>query len=225
MICLSAPKQNIRLPGSPARTFRARCREHKLSRPHNGSASRGNMAVNPSALQNIGQTFNFVLYERPLHPELFELRGRRVIRHDGYELECWVFAGGHALRFEMGGACYIEVISPSELTLPEANMVDGFPCMSEHETDQHFPKDKIGYINTIQSEQLGENLFRSTYDEMLDYAREADAMVHRWECNDGPCMSIVDVQRYNNEVHAQCYHLLADSGTVLRTQTIFERRD
>ncbi len=182
------------------------------------------MAVNPTVIQNIGQTFNFMLYERPLHPELFELRDRRVVRHDGYELECWLFAGGHALRFGMGEACYIEVISPTKLVLPEAHLVEGFPCVSEHETDQHFPKDEVGYINTIQSEQLGENLFRATFDEMLDYAHEADAMVHRWEGDAGPSMSIVDVQRYSGEVHAQSYHLLADSGTVLRTQTIFERR-
>lgn len=182
------------------------------------------MAVNPTLSQNIGQTFNFVLYERPLHPELFSLQGRRVVRHDGYELECWVLAGGHALRYGTGEACYCEVIGRTELSLPETNAVEAFPCVGEHETDRHFPDDRVGYINTIQSEQLGDNLYRATFEEMLDFAGEADALTYRWESGSGPSLSMVDVQRYNKEVHAQCYHLLADSGTVLRTQTIFEQR-
>ncbi|USN98538.1 MAG: DUF2617 family protein [Phycisphaeraceae bacterium] len=182
------------------------------------------MAVNPTLAQNIGQTFNFALYHRPLHPELFELRGRRVVRHESYELEYWVLEGGHALRFGSGSACYSEVVSPTGVALPEGNVVSAFPCTGEHDIDQHFPRDKVGYITTIQSETLGENLYLATHAEMLDYAREAEALVHRWDTEMGPSMSIVDVQRFNKEVHAQSYHLLAESGTVLRTQTIFEQR-
>lgn len=182
------------------------------------------MAVNPTLSQNIEQTFNFALYNRPLHPELFELRARRVVRHEVYELECWVFPGGHALRFGAGAACYSEVVSQAGVALPEANVVSTFPCVGEHDVDQHFPRDEVGYLTTIQAEQLGENLYLATFEEMRDYANDAEALSHRWDDELGPNMSIVDVQRLNKEVHAQCYHLLADSGTVLRTQTIFEQR-
>lgn len=182
------------------------------------------MAVNPTLSQNITQTFHFALYHRALHPELFELRGRRVVRHETYELESWVFPGGHALRFGSGNACYSEVVSPNELALPETAPLSAFPCIGEHDVDQHFPRDQVGYITTIQSEQLGENLYLATFDEMRDYAREADAMMHRWDDEAGPNMSIVDIQRFSREVHAQGYHLLARGGTVLRTQTIFEQR-
>lgn len=182
------------------------------------------MTVNPSLSQNIVQAFQFALYHRALHPELFDLRGRRVVRHEGYELECWVFPGGHALRFECGPACFSEVVGPSEAPLPQANVINAFPCVGEHELDQHFPREKVGYITTIQSEQLGENLYLATFEEMRDYAREVGALVHRWDTEYGPCMSIVDIQRQSREVHAQSYHLLAQGGTVLRTQTIFEQR-
>jgi hypothetical protein len=182
------------------------------------------MAVNPTLAQNVSQTFHFGLYHRALHPELFELKARRVVRHEHYEFECWVFPGGHALRFGSGATCYSEVITPTERTLPAANMVDSFPCIGEHDVDRHFPIERLGYITTIQSEQLGENLFLATLEEMQDYAREAEAVAHTWNDSLGPNMSIVDVQRLNREVHAQSYHLLAATGTVLRTQTIFEQR-
>ena len=59
---------------------------------------------------------------------------------------------------------------------------------------------------------------------MLDYAAEAEAQVSRWATPAGQSMSIIDVQRFHKEVHAQCYHLFAPGGIVLRTQTIFEQK-
>jgi len=184
--------------------------------------------VNPTLTQNgihhhVDQAFAFGLYNRALHPEFFDLRARRVVQHEGYELECWVLAGGHALRFGSGSACYSEVICPGDVTLPEGSRVTSFQCVGEHDLDEHFTRDQVAYITTIQTEQLGENLYLATLDEMRDYAREADAAMHRWDNEAGPNMSIGDVQRFNKEVHAQSYHLLASTGTVLRTQTIFEK--
>lgn len=185
---------------------------------------RGIKAVNPILTPNVDQAFAFGLFNRALHPELFDLRARRVVRHEGYELECWVLSGGHALRFGSGSACYSEVVCSGEGLLPESNRVTSFSCAGEHDVDEHFAKDKVAYITTIQTEQLGENLYLATFEEMHDYAREAEAMVHRWDDMSGPNMSIVDIQRFNKEVHAQAYHLLASTGIVLRTQTIFEQR-
>ena len=40
--------------------------------------------------------------------------------------------------------------------------------------------------------------------------------------SNGRNLSMVDVQRLTKEVHAQSYHLIAATGLVIRTQTIFE---
>lgn len=174
--------------------------------------------------QAIEQAFAFGLYNRALHPELFELKGRRVVRHGAYELECWLTGGGHALRFGVGSACFSEVICQGEASLPSLTPLATFPCAGEHDLDEHYAKEGVGYITTIQTEQLGENLYLATLEEMRDYAREAEAMMHRWDDHAGPNMSILDVQRMSTEVHVQGYHMLASSGIVLRSQTIFEQR-
>jgi hypothetical protein len=36
-----------------------------------------------------------------------------------------------------------------------------------------------------------------------------------------PNLSLIDTQRYNEEVHVQSYHLRSDCSLVLRTQSIF----
>tara|TARA_B100000683_G_scaffold103522_1_gene102234 strand:- start:212 stop:778 length:567 start_codon:yes stop_codon:yes gene_type:complete len=185
---------------------------------------RGIKAVNPIVTPQLDQAFAFGLYNRALHPEFFELRNRKVVRHEGWELESWIVNGGHALRFGTGSACYSEVICWNESPLPSANAVTTFLCGGEHDLDERFEQDGVGYIATIQSETLGENLYRATFDEMLDYAAEAEAQVSRWATPAGQSMSIIDVQRFHKEVHAQCYHLFAPGGIVLRTQTIFEQK-
>ena len=38
-------------------------------------------------------------------------------------------------------------------------------------------------------------------------------------------LSLVDVQRYRDEVHSQGYHLRSDCGLVLRTQSIFQVKE
>jgi hypothetical protein len=74
----------------------------------------------------------------------------------------------------------------------------------------------------MQSEQLSNHLFGDTYDELLLFAQESDAKIIKWEEGEHRHLSIIDVQRYNKQVHAQGYHLQSEHGHVLRTQSIFE---
>ena len=37
-----------------------------------------------------------------------------------------------------------------------------------------------------------------------------------------PNLSLVEIQRYTDQVHVQGYHLRSDCGLVLRTQSIFQ---
>ena len=75
---------------------------------------------------------------------------------------------------------------------------------------------------SVQTEQLTPNLYLSTFEELDDFAREEQAMVHRWDDEIGPCMSILAYQRLAKEVHVQAYHFIAREGLVLRTQSLFE---
>lgn len=80
-------------------------------------------------------------------------------------------------------------------------------------------------MSTVQTEQLSEALYRATYDELVAFGHENEALMHEWTDEDGGrCASIVDTQRFRREVHAQTYHLIAQGGLVLRSQTIFEHK-
>lgn len=165
-------------------------------------------------------TLQLMLFGKALHPELFELKARKVIQYGAYELEAWLLPSAHVLRFGFGEACYSELVTDRDTGLPEGP-IEAFFCAGERDFDKRFKPEGVNYMTSVQTEQLSDNLYASTYDELTDFAREVGGLMHKW--NDaGPCMSLLDIQRYDQEVHIQAYHMIARGGIVLRTQSLFE---
>lgn len=168
------------------------------------------------------QVFRLMVYRRPLHPELFDLQARRTDRHGAYEIESWLTAGGHVVRFQTAGQCLIETVLENGDHLPETGLVHALPCLGEKDYE-HKPEGNIGYVTTIQTESLTDNLYSATFREMQDFAHETGALAHEWtDALGAPSLSVLDSQKYKREFHIQSYHLTGSSGLVLRTQSIFE---
>lgn len=167
------------------------------------------------------QAYRLILYKRALHPELFRVKARRVVAYNGYEFEGWLMPGSHLMRFHYNNQCAVELITDMEEGIPDNGIVAALPCAGERDHDQAFAD--IKYCSTVQTEQLADSLYRASYQELTGFARESQAMLFAWTDDEGgKCASILDVQRYRGEVHAQAYHLIASGGIVLRSQTIFE---
>ena len=180
--------------------------------------------MNPSARTTSLQAYNLLLYRNALHPEFFGIEGRRRIEHGEYEFEAWVLKGGHAVRFEHNGMCLSEVVSDQN-GLPDRGLVTALPCAGEKDHEADFA-DRLGYIVSIQTETLTDHLYVDTYNEMLEHGRQSDGLMSVWTNDTGaPNMSLLDMQRYSDEVQLQGYHLRSDCGLVLRTQTIFQIGD
>jgi hypothetical protein len=94
--------------------------------------------------------------------------------------------------------------------------------VGEKDYDHPFPEARVSYGTSMQTETLSENLYNATYNELIDLAKETDALLHIWSEADGPALSMVELQRYPREIHAHAYHMSPSSGLVLRTQSIFE---
>lgn len=168
------------------------------------------------------QIFRLMLYQRALHPELFKLEGRRIFRHGEYEAEVWVCPNAHVARFQVNGSCFTETVIEDGDHLPEHGLLHALPCVGEKDYELE-SSSKVGYVTTIQTESLTENLYRSTYQEMSDLATEDNGLLFEWEDEPGSnSLSLLDVQTYKREFHIQSYHMSGSSGMILRTQSIFE---
>jgi len=168
------------------------------------------------------QDYRLLVYRRALHPELFPVRDRRSVVHMDYEFEAWVMPGSHLMRFLHKGTCATELITAEDQEFPTRGLVTDLPCAGERDHEEAFGDD-VRYVSTIQTEQLPETLYRDTYNELTEFGRENEALIFEWKDADGGrCASILDLQRYRREVHAQTYHMLSQGGVVIRTQAIFE---
>jgi hypothetical protein len=168
------------------------------------------------------QAYNLALFRTALHPEFFEIDGRCRIAHGDYEFEAWICRGGHALRFEHHGLCVSEIVGEEIEQLPERGHVTTLPCAGEKDHEAEF-SERILYMSSMQTETLSDHLYLGTYNEMLEHGRLGDCMLSVWTDEIGkPNLSLLDVQRYGDEVHVQTYHLRSDCCLVLRTQSIFQ---
>lgn len=171
------------------------------------------------------QSYQLVLYKRALHPELFQMKARKSLKADRADVEAWLMAGTHVLRYQLGTHCISELVTDRDDGLPTSGAVATFPCAGEKDFEHVFADAGVNYVTTVQTETLSESLYQSTYREILDLARETGGLLHRWNQPDGgKCLSLLDIEKYHPaEIHAQAYHLFAHGGVVVRTQSMFER--
>ena len=167
------------------------------------------------------QTYSMALFRSAIHPEFFNIEERVEVRHNGYDFEGWLYRGGHVLRFEFDGTCVTEVVTPVPEVLPERGHITTMVCAGERDHEQEFG-DRVTLITSMQMELLPDHLFGDSYTELVDFAKETQAKVICYSDENGLGASIIDVQRYNDQLHAQSYHLHSKFGLVLRTQSIFE---
>ena len=168
------------------------------------------------------QSYNMLVYRNAIHPEFFEIEGRQRIEHGEYEFESWIFKGGHVVRFEHNGLCVTEVITDRLETLPDRGLITALPCAGEKDHEAEFG-DRVTYITSMQTETLTDHLYLGTFNELSDHARESECPVSVYPDEDGRNnLSVIDVQRFSDQVHLQGYHMRSDCGLVLRTQSIFQ---
>jgi len=168
------------------------------------------------------QSYQTILYSRPLHPELFTIHDHREVRFGPYQFEAWIMEGRHQCRFEISGACACEFVTESVEGLPDTGIVESILCAGEREFEHRFARSDLNYMTSVQTEQLSSNIYLSTFEELDEFARDEDSLIYRWDDEIGPCMSVLAIQRMAKEIHVQSYHLIAREGLVLRTQSLFE---
>ena len=68
----------------------------------------------------------FSLFQRPLHPELFQLYADRRLKTDKYEAMIWVTGCTHVVTVFSGEVCLSEVVSTPGQPLPQKGLVERF---------------------------------------------------------------------------------------------------
>ena len=164
-----------------------------------------------------------MLYNRPIHPELYtSLRSETTTRR-AYEASVHLLEGGHLISFTCGDNHLTELFCNRPSPLPERGQIEHLVCRGEryHECE---PANNLRYMISTQEEQLPIALYNASKQEIVDYAEKRELMMVSVPGDDirQAYTGVLDVERRAGELLVQSYHLFDDNRTVVKTQGIIE---
>jgi len=178
----------------------------------------------------LGQTLQrvtdlkFVLYRRPLHPELFHIHQSRHLERLAYQADIWVMGLSHVVSVQSAGRCVTEVTADDIEVLPQNGMVTSFQFRGERDHAETFD-DGMHYILSTQVERMSQNLFHASHRDLLNYASTRGMLIRFDDWAEGGALvpfTFVDFEARDKELHVQSFHAFPADFTILKTQSIIE---
>lgn len=169
-------------------------------------------------------SLNLLVYNRPLHPELFDIYHRHVIDEPAFDADIWITGCSHLVGFHAGGQTICEVMVENDDLMPERGLVASFRCRGERQ-HEYKPSEGMQYLMTFQVEQMSEKLFAQTHGDLLKAGEKRGVLVPfpQWQMTSEHIpFCYLDYHVKPKSLHVFAYHAFPDERTVVKTQSIFE---
>jgi len=166
----------------------------------------------------------FYLYDRPLHPELFDIYHDHHIVKKGYEAQVWVTGCSHVIGFFRQGASFVEVTADAESTLPQRGLLLELPFRGErdHECKR---AESINYMMNFQVESMSPAVYSRTHHDLARIGARRGLFVPfpMWMNRSRLTpFTYIDYEAKPNELHVFAFHAFPEDLTIVKTQSIFE---
>jgi len=165
------------------------------------------------------------LYGRPLHPELFDILAVRTVQREDYQLTVRITRTGHVLSWENADVHLTEVTAAADQDLPEKRRLLGGRVRGEQSRNLKCAHG-INYQMTFQVEVLPPEIFLHVHDEILaDGGKQG--LLHNFQPHHR--LALAPLGYIAVESRADClflssFHTFPDEHTVLKTQSLIERK-
>ncbi len=179
-------------------------------------------AMNTGQKQKVA-SLRFYLYDRPLHPELFDIYHDYQVTMEQYEAQIWVTGCTHVIAFHSGRQSLVEVTADADCELPRNGIQLELPFRGEktHETLRQWP---IHYMMNFQVESMSPMAYSRTHHELARQGARRGLFVPfpTWRSRSLTPFSFMDYEVKPNQLHVFAFHAFPDDLTMVRTQSIFE---
>lgn len=165
----------------------------------------------------------FRLYDRPLHPELFEVVAAKMVVRDGYQLSVRLTRTGHTLAFSSAGVHLEEVIATADQELPEAGVRLAHCFDSRRRGRCELPG--VKYQMESQVEVLEPEQFAHLHAELAADGERKGLVYH---CKQGnriglSPLGVVIVEALPSALSVTAFHTFPDEFAVLKMQSLIEQ--
>jgi len=168
-------------------------------------------------------SLRFYLYDRSLHPELFEIYHDHHIIKDGYEAQVWVTGCTHVIGFFRGDFSLVEVTADAENILPQRGRLLELPFRGERDHERK-RADGIGYMMSFQVELMSPAVYSKTHHDLARLGAQRGLFVPfpMWMSRSLTPFTYIDYEAKPNGLHVFAFHAFPDELTMVKTQSLFE---
>jgi len=167
----------------------------------------------------------FSLFQRPLHPELFQIYAKRELRTTKYEAHIWVTGCTHVASVYAQDVCLVEVVSSPGQMLPQRGLIERFQFRGPRSHKCTLSR-SISYMTDFQVEKMSANLYRQSHADLKRFARNRGMFVKfpTLEVDGLPPFCYIDFEARQNELHIHTFAAYPDQVTMIKTQSLFDFR-
>jgi len=165
----------------------------------------------------------FSLFQRPLHPELFQIYASRTLNTDKYEAIIWVTGCTHVVSVFTGDTCVTEVVSSPGQMLPSRGLIERFQFRGPR-THKCTLSRGVSYMTDFQVEKMNANLYRQSHIDLERFARNRGIFVKfpELEVDKMQPFCYVDYEARQTELHIHTFAAYPDQVTMIKTQSLFD---
>jgi hypothetical protein len=168
-------------------------------------------------------SLRYYLYDRPLHPELFDIYHDEHILKSGYEAQIWVTGCAHVIGVFRGGISLVEVTADADTSLPQRGQLLQLPFRGER--DQEFRRcPTLNYMVSFQVETMSAAVYTRTHHDLARAGARHGLFVPfpMWMARSLTPFTFIDYDAKPNELHVYAFHAFPEDLTIVKTQSIFE---
>ena len=165
----------------------------------------------------------FQLYGRPLHPELFQIYGTRIVERGDYQAKIQITSGGHVVTWRYGGLTLTEVCASARQPLPERRRLMSYSLKGSR-NDRVDCRGGILYLMNFQLEPVAPEVFW-TFQQELAADGERKGMLHRFDSSGRMALgalSYINVETRSRHLLIQAFHTFPDDYAIVKSQSLFE---
>ncbi len=166
----------------------------------------------------------FRLYDRPVHPELFDSLACRRVSRDGFTLTARITPTGHALEWVRGDACLTEIITTVDHPMPERGRMLAYRFQGERQGRSQVGR--VGYQMSLQVEPLPPEVFLHVHEEIVADGTKRGMLFHFRPHNRLGLtpIGLVMVEQLPTGLSVSTFHTFPDEFAVVKTQSLIEPR-
>jgi len=138
----------------------------------------------------------FSLFQRPLHPELFNIYTKRSLKTEKYETIIWATGCSHVMSVFTKKSCLTELIAMQNLS----------------------------YMTEFQVEKMSPNLYQQSRDDLERFANNRGIFTKFPQSAVAGLepFSYIDFEARRDELHLHTFHAFPDKVTIIKTQSLVE---